>query len=153
MPNQELASTWIFGNGSVRVGTQGLFRPYLKTFIASFLLTRLTAPGSPRMHRQWSGQSYSFTKPGNPWFNPIYPLYLNLLSISLQASSVSLSSFRFAYFRYMYVGGGGGGRNSVSSPPPLSLESSSEITEGTWTQGRLSPTVNYHAWIHKNKGK
>ena len=41
--------SWIFGNSSVRVGTQGLFRPYLKTFVAPFLPTRLTAPGSPRM--------------------------------------------------------------------------------------------------------
>ena len=35
-------------------GTQGLFRPYLKTFVAHFLPTRLTAPGSPRMGQ--SGQ-------------------------------------------------------------------------------------------------
>ena len=34
---------------SMTVGTQGLFRPYLKTFVPPFLLTRLTAPGSPRM--------------------------------------------------------------------------------------------------------
>ena len=47
VPNQEPASAWIFGNGSVRVGTQGLFRAYLKTFVAPFLPTRLTAPGSP----------------------------------------------------------------------------------------------------------
>ena len=33
----------------MRVGTQGLFRPYLKTFVALFLPTRLTAPWSPRM--------------------------------------------------------------------------------------------------------
>ena len=33
----------------MRVGTQGPFRPYLKTFVAPFLPTRLTAPGSPRM--------------------------------------------------------------------------------------------------------
>ena len=32
---------------SVRIGTQGLFCPYLKTFVTSFFLTRLTAPGSP----------------------------------------------------------------------------------------------------------
>ena len=49
MPNQEPASAWMFGNSSVRVGTQGLFRQYLKTFVPPFLLTRLTAPGSPRM--------------------------------------------------------------------------------------------------------
>ena len=49
MPNQEPASAWIFGNGSVRVSTQGLFRRYLKTFVPPFLPTRLTAPGSPRM--------------------------------------------------------------------------------------------------------
>ena len=49
VPNQEPASAWIFRNSSVRVGTQGLFRPYLKTFVLPFLPTRLTAPGSPRM--------------------------------------------------------------------------------------------------------
>ena len=52
VPNQEPASAWFFGNSSVRVGTQGLFRPYLKTFVGPFLPTRLTAPGSPRM--PWS---------------------------------------------------------------------------------------------------
>ena len=36
-------------NGPVRVGTQGLFRLYLKTFVTLFLPARLTAPGSPRM--------------------------------------------------------------------------------------------------------
>ena len=36
MPNQEPASVWMFGNSSVRVGTQGLFRPYLKTFVPPF---------------------------------------------------------------------------------------------------------------------
>ena len=30
VPNQEPASAWIFGNSSVRVGNQGLFRRYLK---------------------------------------------------------------------------------------------------------------------------
>ena len=49
MPNQQPASAWIFGNSLVRVGTQGLFRPYLKTFVPPFLPTRLTAPRSPRM--------------------------------------------------------------------------------------------------------
>ena len=48
-PNQEPASAWIFGNSSVRIGTQGLFHPYLKTLVLPFLPTRLTAPGSPRM--------------------------------------------------------------------------------------------------------
>ena len=33
----------------MRVGTQGLFHLYLKTFVALFLPARLTAPGSPRM--------------------------------------------------------------------------------------------------------
>ena len=49
MPNQEPAIAWPFGNGPVRVGTQGLFRPCLKTFVAPFNPARLTAPGSPRM--------------------------------------------------------------------------------------------------------
>ena len=49
MSNQEPAFAWPFGNGPVRVGTQGLFRPCLKTFVAPFLPARLTAPGSPRM--------------------------------------------------------------------------------------------------------
>ena len=51
VPNQAPASAWIFGNSSVRVGTQGLFCPYLKTFVPPFLPTRLTAPGSPRMRK------------------------------------------------------------------------------------------------------
>ena len=33
----------------MRVGTQGLFRQYLKTFVPPFLPTRLTAPGSLTM--------------------------------------------------------------------------------------------------------
>ena len=49
MPNQEPAFAWPFGNGPVRVGTQGLFRMCLKTFVAHFPPARLTAPGSPRM--------------------------------------------------------------------------------------------------------
>ena len=49
VPNQVQVSAWIFGNSSVRVGTQGLFRPYLKTFVAPFLPTWLTAPWSPTM--------------------------------------------------------------------------------------------------------
>ena len=49
MPNQEPAFSWPFGNGPVRVGTQGLFRPCLKTFVAPSNPARLTAPGSPRM--------------------------------------------------------------------------------------------------------
>ena len=55
MPNQEPASALIFGNSSVRVDTQGLFRPYLKTFVQPFLPTRLTAPGSPRMSVNGNG--------------------------------------------------------------------------------------------------
>ena len=35
----------------MRVGTQRLFRLYLKTFVALFLPARLTAPGSPRMRK------------------------------------------------------------------------------------------------------
>ena len=33
----------------MRVGTQGLFCPFLKTLVGPFLPTRLTVPGSPRM--------------------------------------------------------------------------------------------------------
>ena len=40
-----------FWNSSVRVGTQGLFCRYLKTFVPPFLPTRLTAPESPRMRK------------------------------------------------------------------------------------------------------
>ena len=43
MPNQDAAFASPFGNGPVRVGTQGRFRPCLKTFVAPFLLARLTA--------------------------------------------------------------------------------------------------------------
>ena len=49
MPNQETAFAWPFVNGPAKVGTQGLFRPCLKTFVAPFLPARLTAPGSLRM--------------------------------------------------------------------------------------------------------
>ena len=42
MPNQDAAFASPFGNDLVRVGTQGLFRPCLKTFVAPFLLARLT---------------------------------------------------------------------------------------------------------------
>ena len=38
-----------FWKYSLRVGTLGLFHPYVKTFVAPFLPTQLTAPGSPRM--------------------------------------------------------------------------------------------------------
>ena len=40
----------------MRVGTQGLFRLCLKTFVAPFLPARLTAPGSPRMGSAKSAQ-------------------------------------------------------------------------------------------------
>ena len=42
----------------MRVGTQGLFHPCLKTFVAPFLPARLTAPGPPpRMEEgTWSGK-------------------------------------------------------------------------------------------------
>ena len=43
------------GASSMRVGTQGLFRPYLKTFVPPFLPTRRTAPGSPRT--RWTTSS------------------------------------------------------------------------------------------------
>ena len=49
MPNQDPAFAKPFGNGPVRVGTQGLLRLCLKTFVAPLLPARLTAPGSPRM--------------------------------------------------------------------------------------------------------
>ena len=51
MFKQEPALTWPFGNGPVRVGTQGLFHQRLKTFITPSLPARLTAPGSPRMRQ------------------------------------------------------------------------------------------------------
>ena len=35
--------------GESRFPSRGLFRPWLKTFVAAFLPTQLTAPGSPRM--------------------------------------------------------------------------------------------------------
>ena len=49
MPNKEPALSFLFGNGLLRVGTKGLFRPCLKTFLVPFLSTRLTAASSPRM--------------------------------------------------------------------------------------------------------
>ena len=49
VPSQEPAFGGLFGNGLVRVGTQGLFHPCLKTFVAAFLSTQLTVLGSLRM--------------------------------------------------------------------------------------------------------
>ena len=51
----------------MRVGTQGLFCPYLKTFVPPFLPTRLTAPESPRMRlpASFSG-SYTQDEPNFP---------------------------------------------------------------------------------------
>ena len=40
VPNQEPASAWIFGNRSVRVGTQGLFYPYVLKKLSSRLFSR-----------------------------------------------------------------------------------------------------------------
>ena len=51
MPNQEPAFAWPFRNGPARVGSQGLFRSCLKTFVGIFVPARLTAPGSPRMRK------------------------------------------------------------------------------------------------------
>ena len=51
MPNQEPAFAWPFRNGPARVGSQGLFRPCLKTFVGIFVPARLTASGSPRMRK------------------------------------------------------------------------------------------------------
>ena len=36
LPNQEPVFAKPFGNGPVRLGTQGFFRPFLKTFVAPF---------------------------------------------------------------------------------------------------------------------
>ena len=41
-----------WGNWSVKNYPRDLFRPCLKTFAATFVPTRLTAPGSPRMCRE-----------------------------------------------------------------------------------------------------
>ena len=57
-----------FGNGPVRVGTQGLLCPYLKTFVPPFLLTRLTAPGSPRMFESYSSFPLTFKISQKPYF-------------------------------------------------------------------------------------
>ena len=59
VPNQEPAFAWPFGNGPMRVGTQGLFRPCLKTFVAPFLPAWLTAPGLQRM--QFHGCLWKYT--------------------------------------------------------------------------------------------
>ena len=48
-PIRTPAFAWPFGNGPLRVGSQGLFRRCLKTFVAPLPPTRLTAPVSPRM--------------------------------------------------------------------------------------------------------
>ena len=102
MPNQELAFAWPFGNGPVRVGTQGLFRLYLKTFVAPFLPARLTAPGSPRMNQLVRTGLVSF-------FPPLTMLvYLPFLStnqwkcsqwkISLEGPPLFSSDVKLNYF-------------------------------------------------------
>ena len=62
----------------MRVGTQGLFRQYLKTFVTSFLPARLTAPGSPRMRPFWIFMKvtadYSFSDFRSPFPVPRSPL-------------------------------------------------------------------------------
>ena len=76
MPNQEPAFAWPFGNGPVRVGTQGLFRLCLTTFVAPFLPALLTAPGSPRMPQNlaWKVNSHFFSR--------LYRDYSNSLTLS-----------------------------------------------------------------------
>ena len=64
MANQEPAFAWPFGNGPVRVGTRGLFRLCLRTFVAPFPPARLTAPGSPRMDRSWFKEANDSNCPG-----------------------------------------------------------------------------------------
>ena len=78
MPNKEPASA-IFGNSSVRVGTQGLFRPYLKTFVAPFLPTGLIAPGSPRMNLCTYGEGMGRSRwAGTPSYddNPLVGIHI-----------------------------------------------------------------------------
>ena len=70
MPNQEPASAWIFRNGPVRVGTQGLFRPYLKTLVPPFLPSWLTAPESPRMRLMWRKREFY----GVIWLKKVSPM-------------------------------------------------------------------------------
>ena len=48
VPNYKPTFSLPFGNGPVRVGTQGLFHLVLKTFVVTFL-TRLTVRGFPRI--------------------------------------------------------------------------------------------------------
>ena len=58
VPNQEPASAWIFGNGPVRVGTQGLFRPSLKTFVPPILPRERPVPELPACRRlYWHGHT------------------------------------------------------------------------------------------------
>ena len=60
VPNQEPVFAWLFGNGPVRVSTQGLFRQCLKTFVAPFLPAQLTAPGAPRMINNKTTDFFTF---------------------------------------------------------------------------------------------
>ena len=69
-----------FWKKSERVGTQGVFHRYLKTFVSPFLPTRLTAPGSSRMAQPlFSGHLYSGNTclglEGVPWIE--VPLLCN----------------------------------------------------------------------------
>ena len=49
---------------AVSTGERALFRPYLKTFVAPFLSTRLTAPGSPRTRKfKYARQKLTLSSP------------------------------------------------------------------------------------------
>ena len=64
VPNQEPAFAWPFGNGPVRVGTQGLFRLCLKTFVASFK--------SALTDRPWTSEDDGVSKQALRWLCELF---------------------------------------------------------------------------------
>ena len=94
VPNQQPASAWIFGNSSVRVSTQGLVRPCLKTFVPPFLPTRLTAPGSPRMRQSKILDSTPWILDSGTWILDSAPWIPDSLSVIL-GFRIPSPGFRF----------------------------------------------------------
>ena len=71
-----------FRNSLVRVSTQGLFCPYLQTFVAPFP-TRLTAPGSPRMADLATLKHYAVMFKYTPGNLRVFPVWSSVVFSSI----------------------------------------------------------------------
>ena len=76
MPKKE------FRNSLVRVSTQGLFCPYLQTFVVPFP-TRLTAPGSPRMADLATLKHYAVMFKYTPGNLRVFPVWSSVVFPSI----------------------------------------------------------------------